>query len=378
MSALSSAPVQIVSLGSSEICVGKTTLSGQPCSCSLLLSCYECTLFSLYKDSPALPSQCSVCKGGAYFYLGRCWSSCPSGTKPKGTGNFNRRCSPLVASNPPTPLRFSSVNQLSFSISGAALLYTDSILNPIVNEVTLMFRTSSPDGILLFAQSPYPSLVSDVFILELVGGNVAFSFDLGMGLSTLTVGTQNSFGYADNMWHTILVLRVGTEAILSVDGISVSGHAPSGSSTLQVGFLYVGYVSSNRTLTAKGYSGCLQQGFVDDYPLDIAHASSESGASPGICTSDACDSSPCAHGQCRSQNKTAYSCFCSLGYTGAQCNQTFDTCLDLSPCGSGGLCRSLPNFTYACDCLLGHAGPDCQYSKIGGPMISTLLASLAL
>lgn len=52
---------------------------------------------------------------------------------------------------------------------------------------------------------------------------------------------------------------------------------------------------------------------------------------------------------------------CRPGYSGRKCDILIDVCLANEPCENGGICTSAPGNKYTCDCTLGYTGDNCQY-----------------
>lgn len=88
-----------------------------------------------------------------------------------------------------------------------------------------------------------------------------------------------------------------------------------------------------------------------------------------------CSSFPCQNGgTCASNNNTAYSCSCQIGYFGNNCQ--INTCLS-NPCQNGGICSSLSNMTYSCACPTGYFGNICQYNPcLSNPCLNGVCTSL--
>lgn len=346
-----------------SVCQGLETNTQTPCACNTVLpQCYECSLVSLPGTGlPPIPAECSVCKGSTYLFYGRCRASCPAGTRPVGEGVFNRRCQSTLTLPGPSALSMAVDTELSFFYNDT-VQFTNGVLSQLVNQISLSFRTSTRNGVLLFSQNPSPA-IPDFLAIELVNGQVVCRFDLGSGMAVLDTSSQ-SLGFSDNMWHTVQVLRVQSTAVMSVDDVTVTADAPGLSVSLEVGAIMMGAVTSNKTISQFGILGCTRQGMVDDFPLDVQHATGLTGTPPSLCPSTACDAAKCVNGECVSNSSTSYTCACFSGFGGALCDHAFDVCADTQPCNNGGICNALSNITYACDCKLGFSGPTCQYGKI--------------
>jgi hypothetical protein len=81
-------------------------------------------------------------------------------------------------------------------------------------------------------------------------------------------------------------------------------------------------------------------------------------------TAGACSSAPCKNIAvgCRDSGTDVYSCTCSAGWSGENCEADVDECLS-NPCANGGSCTDYVH-AYACSCasFSGWAGVDCKIS----------------
>lgn len=66
-----------------------------------------------------------------------------------------------------------------------------------------------------------------------------------------------------------------------------------------------------------------------------------------------CESLPCVNGLCF-QQPNGYSCLCTTGYTGTNCNFPINSCTS-NPCGASGSCINGQG-NYTCQCYAGYAG----------------------
>ena len=73
---------------------------------------------------------------------------------------------------------------------------------------------------------------------------------------------------------------------------------------------------------------------------------------------DYCSSSPCRNGSTCSNLVVTYSCRCSMGYTGVNCESIIPTACDSSPCLNGTCAGS--GFDYTCNCSAGFTGLQCE------------------
>ncbi|XP_052250671.1 cadherin-1-like isoform X2 [Dreissena polymorpha] len=71
-----------------------------------------------------------------------------------------------------------------------------------------------------------------------------------------------------------------------------------------------------------------------------------------------CSSFPCMNGGSCAVNGMAFTCSCTSGFHGSNCNETGDTCVS-KPCTNGGTCTSA-GITFRCLCVSGTTGNTCS------------------
>lgn len=72
---------------------------------------------------------------------------------------------------------------------------------------------------------------------------------------------------------------------------------------------------------------------------------------------DYCATSPCVYGTC-TYDTTGYTCTCTSGYSGVNCDSEINECLS-NPCNNGGTCSDqLDGFT--CTCTTSYSGTTCD------------------
>ncbi|VDI38762.1 Hypothetical predicted protein, partial [Mytilus galloprovincialis] len=70
-----------------------------------------------------------------------------------------------------------------------------------------------------------------------------------------------------------------------------------------------------------------------------------------------CASYPCQHGVCQNKQNN-YSCTCTSGYTGRNCE--LDIECHSNPCQNGGICTDDQNSGHTCHCPTGFTGNNCE------------------
>lgn len=75
-------------------------------------------------------------------------------------------------------------------------------------------------------------------------------------------------------------------------------------------------------------------------------------------TPNPCGGSPCMNGGTCMTSGAGYTCQCAAGYTGAMCETNIDNCSP-NPCLNGGTCMDGVN-AYTCQCVTGYTGTMCE------------------
>ncbi|XP_017948952.1 neurexin-2-beta isoform X10 [Xenopus tropicalis] len=110
-------------------------------------------------------------------------------------------------------------------------------------DVSLRFMSQRAYGLLLATTSKESA---DTLRLELDGGKVKLTVNLGKGPETLFAGQKLN----DNEWHTVRVLRRGKYLQLSVDNVTVEGHMAGDHTRLELHHLETGIMTERRFVSA--------------------------------------------------------------------------------------------------------------------------------
>ncbi|XP_041446004.1 neurexin-2 isoform X16 [Xenopus laevis] len=110
-------------------------------------------------------------------------------------------------------------------------------------DVSLRFMSQRAYGLLLATTSKESA---DTLRLELDGGKVKLTVNLGKGPETLYAGQKLN----DNEWHTVRVLRRGKNLQLSVDNVTVEGHMAGDHTRLELHHLETGIMTERRFVSA--------------------------------------------------------------------------------------------------------------------------------
>ncbi|XP_026467797.1 pikachurin-like [Ctenocephalides felis] len=126
-----------------------------------------------------------------------------------GSANINRNSS----------LSINSVSGVRFTGTDSYMHYNDGeTLHRIVTyvlDINLRFRTTSPNGLMLWSGRHHSSSAKDHIALGLTDGYLQLHYNLGQGDVEII---YNKTRVADGLWHRLRVLRNSQEEFLEVDG----------------------------------------------------------------------------------------------------------------------------------------------------------------
>ncbi|KAL3080577.1 hypothetical protein niasHT_036523 [Heterodera trifolii] len=134
--------------------------------------------------------------------------------------------------------------------------------------IMFSFMTFSPDGLLFFMGKD-----RDQLMVELVGGRISLSFDLGSGLGKLLSNGQR---YNDGKWHLVQMDRQERSAKLKIDDTDkVEGESPGSMFEMSVSdVFFIGGLPSNidARFTVHPFHGCMRNLKLDDEYVELARA----------------------------------------------------------------------------------------------------------
>ncbi|KAI3373631.1 hypothetical protein L3Q82_022229 [Scortum barcoo] len=120
-------------------------------------------------------------------------------------------------------------------------------------DVSLRFMSQRAFGLLMATTSQQSA---DTLRLELDGGRVKLTVNLGKGPEVLLVGEKLN----DNEWHTVKVVRRGKNLQLSVDNVTVEGHMTGAHTRLEFNNIETGIMTERRFISVmpSNFIGHLQ------------------------------------------------------------------------------------------------------------------------
>ncbi|XP_034745215.1 neurexin-2-like isoform X11 [Etheostoma cragini] len=126
-------------------------------------------------------------------------------------------------------------------------------LHTEAEDVSLRFMSQRAFGLLMATTSQQSA---DTLRLELDGGGVKLTVNLGKGPEVLLVGEKLN----DNEWHTVKVLRRGKNLQLSVDNVTVEGHMKGAHTRLEFSNIETGVMTERRFISVmpSNFIGHLQ------------------------------------------------------------------------------------------------------------------------
>ena len=223
-----------------------------------------------------------------------------------------------------------------------------------VTNIDIALRPDASEGIIFYSSqlmnTPYISVT-------LEGGLPVLSYDLGSG----TAEISGDFRIDDDQWHLISVSRSGQHGELTVDNnATFVGASPGNHSMLtSSGLIYIGGLGA-AAAEGSGFVGCIREAQVNNVTFDLLQDNAEA-ANIGQCNTPACSYIQCLNGgTCVDEAMFSYSCQCTEGFAGQNCETSNFTCAP-NTCMYGGICLTL-GYNYICQCPLGRAGRVCEES----------------
>uniref|UniRef100_A0AAY4CGQ0 Protocadherin Fat 4 n=1 Tax=Denticeps clupeoides TaxID=299321 RepID=A0AAY4CGQ0_9TELE len=225
-------------------------------------------------------------------------------------------------------------------------------LDPNNNYIYIKFATLKSHALLMYNHDNQTGDKAEFLALEILEGQMRFSFNLGSG----TYQLMTTMKVSDGHFHTVIARRAGMAASLTVDMCgddqdpgycAVSNVAVHTDWILDVqpNRLSVGGVRSiEPVLHRRGqvathdFVGCIMEFAVNGRPLEPSQALASHGILDRCPRQEgACTANPCRHGGTCVDHWSWQQCQCVDGFTGRHCEKyiTADTALSLD--GSGRL-----------------------------------------
>nr|XP_043897318.1 neurexin-2-like isoform X7 [Solea senegalensis] len=126
-------------------------------------------------------------------------------------------------------------------------------LHTEAEDVSLRFMSQRAFGLLMATTSQQSA---DTLRLELDGGRVKLTVNLGKGPEILVIGEKLN----DNEWHSVKVVRRGKNLQLSVDNVTVEGHMTGAHTRLEFNNIETGIMTERRFISVvpSNFIGHLQ------------------------------------------------------------------------------------------------------------------------
>ncbi|KAK1884521.1 Laminin subunit alpha-1 [Dissostichus eleginoides] len=155
--------------------------------------------------------------------------------------------------------------ETSFHFDGSGFSLVQKSLRATSTSIVLLFKTLSPGGLLLYLAS---NNTRDFLSMELVGGRVRLTFDLGSGALILTSNRK----YNSGVWYKITLQRSKRKGYLSIMAADQSSEkevleaeSPGTASDLNRSDLdpiYIGGLPASRPIrrqvVSRSYVGCIK------------------------------------------------------------------------------------------------------------------------
>ncbi|XP_078600673.1 protocadherin Fat 4-like [Branchiostoma floridae x Branchiostoma japonicum] len=210
------------------------------------------------------------------------------------------------------------------------------VLDQRNNDIMIEFATVMTNALLLYNYDAEESDSSDFIALEIMEGKLRLSYQLGDGITRISVEKN----VADGQWHTVTARRNGKDGTLIVDncassspagfcrntggtgtasGLDLSGLPMmlGGVQTIDAILVRPGQVSSN------DFVGCIREVTINGVPLNLAGPLSSRGISDRCprAVSDVCSPDPCKNGAACQDKWSSHQCQCSDIYVGDNCEK---------------------------------------------------------
>ena len=224
-----------------------------------------------------------------------------------------------------------------------------------VTNIDIALRPNASEGIIFYSSQ----LMNTCYIsITLEGGIPVLRYDLGSGAAEIS----GDYRIDDDQWHLISVSRNDQYGELTVDNNATYVGTSPGDHTMLMssGLLYIGGLGA-AAADGSGFVGCIREVQVNNVTFNLIEDNVET-ADIGQCNIPACSYIQCLNGgTCVDQDMLSYTCQCTEGFVGQNCETSNFTCAPNS-CMFGGICLALGN-NYICHCPLGQAGRVCEESK---------------
>ncbi|XP_055380293.1 protocadherin-like wing polarity protein stan [Condylostylus longicornis] len=249
--------------------------------------------------------------------------------------------------NPPSYTATCELRARSFSRN--SFLTFESLKQRHRFHIELKFATVHENGLLLY-NGRYNEL-HDFIALEILDGNLSFSFSLGDSIKSVSI--INNKKISDGQWHTAEVIYLNRSVTLVLDrcdtAVALSGKnfgdkwRCANHTTLVLdkkcasltetchrfldltGPLQVGglpRISANFPVQTQDYMGCISDLKIDNRYVDLNAFVADNGTISGCPQkSSQCNSEPCFNGGICREGWNTHICECPEGFTGNACQE---------------------------------------------------------
>ncbi|XP_070557832.1 cadherin EGF LAG seven-pass G-type receptor 2-like isoform X8 [Ptychodera flava] len=217
-----------------------------------------------------------------------------------------------------------------------------ALSNRLRLKISLSFATVSSNA-LLFYNGRYNEK-HDFIALEIINGQLQFSFSTGEGTAKVTASTP--VGVSDGMWHDVSISYLAMTATLTIDdcdsamavqfGNVIGNYTCAASTSLPYSsksryldltgpFMLGGLASLPEDFPVKNkeYVGCIRNVYIDHKLLDLDSYVADSGTTKGCrAKGDFCSSNPCDNGGTCTNEWNRYSCECRANFGGPNCQES--------------------------------------------------------
>ncbi|PFX22302.1 Protocadherin Fat 4 [Stylophora pistillata] len=198
------------------------------------------------------------------------------------------------------------------------------------NNITFEFSTTKSEGLLLYNSDGKYSVDSDFIAIQIVGGKIQMSFNLGYSRRAVVVETGQSV--SDGQWHTLTVIRnrkVGEVTVDSSRTVSMVSEGQLEKLDLNNSPLFLGGLKDfeqsldhpGKHIQTDDFLGCMRNVFINGIKLDPSTATKSAGIIDSCPRLDQCATNPCKNGGKCVDYWFEYICECPTGFSGRNCEK---------------------------------------------------------
>ncbi|KAK3610573.1 hypothetical protein CHS0354_009013 [Potamilus streckersoni] len=236
------------------------------------------------------------------------------------------------------------------------MMFRNDIIPPVhfpwYNGIS--FRTRSTTGVLMQIIIDQGESV----IIELIEGYINYVYNNSLNHPKLL--TFDPIPVNDGKWHYFEARWEDGGTVTMILDYGQRVQREQVQSTMQgraIQKVYAGALRIGNGPISRGFTGCIQNVRVGNIENSILLNPEINLGEKGCQSTDVCSSNPCNRGAKCVDEWEQYSCQCSNGTLGPNCD---DICMNFNPCENSAYCRHPPNGDYTCVCGTLQSGQYCE------------------